>query len=186
MRSIPGPQVGWQGDFEGSLSSRCWMGCVVYELTRLAGRPPTGIRPPSSFRWKQDTVVALVLVVVCVGGPAFRRLTAPLRCAGIRIACVSTTQADIERMLLLLTCMRLSAFSARVAASRSSATRPQIRYFRCGFTRSRGKLLRFVQSHCLPPTKRALTSLVKPRDCHVILPAVIDRALLQSTAPFAA
>jgi hypothetical protein len=83
------------------IASVGWKGCVVYEITRLAGRPPKGMRPPSSFRWKQDTVVALVLVIVCVGAPAFQRLTAPPRCEGNRIACVSTTQADIKRMVAL-------------------------------------------------------------------------------------
>jgi hypothetical protein len=76
-----------------------WKGCVVYEIARLARRPSKSVRPPSPFRWKQDVIVAAVLVAVCVGLPAFQRVTAPPRCEGIRIACVATIQADVTRMI---------------------------------------------------------------------------------------
>ena len=78
-----------------------WKGCVVYEIARLAGRASKTAPPSSSFHWKQDAIVAVVLIVVCVGGPAFQKANEPPRCQGIRIACVSTTQAEVKRMVAL-------------------------------------------------------------------------------------
>jgi hypothetical protein len=44
-----------------------WQGCLVFEITRWIGKPPSD-PPRPVFRWKQDAIVASLLVVMFVGG----------------------------------------------------------------------------------------------------------------------
>jgi len=83
------------------VASAGWKGCVVYEIARLAGRAPKTTPHDSPYQWKQDAIVAVVLVAICVGVPAFQKATQPPRCEGIRIACVSVTQSEVKRMIAL-------------------------------------------------------------------------------------
>jgi len=82
-----------------------WMGCVAFEITRKIGRRPDTDtnnpfpNTPSQFHWKQDAVVAIVLIALIMGVPYLRRANAPAPCGQSRITCIATLKADVRRMI---------------------------------------------------------------------------------------
>lgn len=76
-----------------------WKGCLAFEVSRWLGKAPQDALKRPAFRWKQDAVVAALLVAVVVGGPYLARATAPTPCGQNRIACVAKLQSHIKRMV---------------------------------------------------------------------------------------
>lgn len=76
-----------------------WKGCLAFEISRWIGGAPQGAPRRMPFRWRQDAVVAALLVAVFIGVPYGRRAFAPEPCGQKRIACVATLKSDIRRMI---------------------------------------------------------------------------------------
>jgi hypothetical protein len=76
-----------------------WKGCLAFEISRWFGRRPQDAPQRPAFRWKQDVVVAGLLVALFVGAPHLRRATAPTPCGQNRIACVAKLESHIKRMV---------------------------------------------------------------------------------------
>ena len=83
-----------------------WQSCLAFEAVRWIGNAQySGPRPDSSYRWKQDGIVAAVLVTLFFGG-AFLRSTSikselAHACKEDRIACVATVDEELSRMASL-------------------------------------------------------------------------------------
>ena len=83
-----------------------WKSCLAFEVVRWIGNAQhSGPRPESPYRWKQDGIVAAVLVTLFLGG-AFLRLSSIKEdlahaCKQDRIACVASVDEELPRMVSL-------------------------------------------------------------------------------------
>jgi hypothetical protein len=83
-----------------------WKACLAFEATRWIGKAQqSGLHPQSAYQWKQDSIVATVLVMLFFGGAFLRSksITSDLAhaCKEDRIACVARVDEEIQRMASL-------------------------------------------------------------------------------------
>jgi len=76
-----------------------WKGCLAFEVSRWLGKKPPQVAESPTFRWKQDAVVAGLLVGLFLGGYYWKRATAPTPCGQERIDCIANVQSEITRMV---------------------------------------------------------------------------------------
>ena len=91
------------GMFLALVSPVGWQACIAFEATRLIGNAQrSGPRPDSPYRWKQDGIVAAVLMTLFCGGAMLRShsIKADLAhaCKEDRITCVATVDEKLLRM----------------------------------------------------------------------------------------
>jgi hypothetical protein len=84
-----------------------WKGSLAFEVTRWIGRAQqVGPRPEPPYRWKQDGIVAAVLVAMFLGGAFLRSTSIKADLAQAcketdRIACLAKVDEELPRMVSL-------------------------------------------------------------------------------------
>jgi hypothetical protein len=80
-----------------------WLGCFVFELSRVCGKPlPNARVAASQQRRRQDFAILGVFILAAIGAPYLIRQTVGQSCGERNLAsCVSTTEVSVRRVVAL-------------------------------------------------------------------------------------